>query len=83
MGMIEWRGAASQTRLGVGDTPTSGYGIYNLGVGLRLVQSGVVHNISVHLDNALNRSYRDNLSVIKDFVPQPGRGVRLNYELLY
>jgi iron complex outermembrane receptor protein len=83
MGMIEWRGAASQTRLGVGDTPTSGYGIYNLGVGLRLAQSGVVHNISVHLDNALNRSYRDNLSVIKDFVPQPGRGVRLNYELLY
>ena len=83
MGMVEWRGAASQTRLGVGDTPTSGYGIYNMGVGLRLTQKRVVHNISVHFDNVLNRSYRDNLSVIKDFVPQPGRGVRLNYELLY
>jgi iron complex outermembrane receptor protein len=82
-GMLEWRGAASQTRLGDGDTPTSGYGIFNLGIGLRLPQRGVVHSISLHLDNALNRSYRDNLSVIKDFVPQPGRGVRLTYELLY
>jgi iron complex outermembrane receptor protein len=82
-GMLEWRGAASQMRLGVGDTPTSGYGIYNMGVGLRLPEGGVVHNISLHLDNVLNRSYRDALSVIKDFVPQPGRGVRLTYELLY
>jgi iron complex outermembrane receptor protein len=83
MAMAEWRAAASQTRLGVGDTPTSGYGIYDLGVGIRLPQRGVVHTIAVHLDNVLNRSYRDNLSVIKDFVPQPGRAVRLNYELLY
>ena len=27
------------------------------------------------IDNAFNRVYRDNLSVIKDFVPQPGGGV--------
>ena len=39
--------------------------------------------ISLHFDNVFNTVYRDNLSVIKDFVPQPGRGMRLNYELLY
>jgi iron complex outermembrane receptor protein len=83
MGMIEWRMAASQTRLGEGDTPTSGYGVLNLGVGMRLVQHGVVDNISIHCDNVFNRVYRDNLSVIKDFIPQPARGFRLNYELLY
>ncbi len=83
MGMIEWRGAASQTRLGTGDTPTAGYGIYNLGVGVRIPRGGLVHTISLHVDNVLNRDYRDALSVIKDFVPQPGRGVRLNYELSY
>jgi iron complex outermembrane receptor protein len=83
MGMIEWRGAASQTRLGVGDTPTSGYGIYNVGVGVRIPQGGVVHNISLHLDNVFNRDYRDAVSVLKDFVPQPGRGIRLNYEIQY
>jgi len=83
MGLIEWRGAASQTRLGPGDTPTSGYGIYNLGVGVRLTRGGMVHNVSLHLDNVLNRGYRDAVSVIKDFVPQPGRGLRLDYELVY
>ena len=83
MGMIEERGAASQTRLGDGDTPTSGYAILNLGFGVRFVRQGRVHNISLHCDNVLDQVYRDNLSVIKDFLPQPGRGFRLNYELLY
>ena len=83
MGMVEWRVAASQTRLGDGDTPTSGYAIVNVGVGMRLVHRGLVDNISIHCDNVFNRVYRDNLSVIKDFIPQPARGFRLNYELLY
>ncbi|HZS59479.1 MAG TPA: TonB-dependent receptor [Gemmatimonadaceae bacterium] len=83
MGMIEWRGAAAQTRLGVGDTETSGYALFNLGVGIRLPQGGVVHNISLHLDNVFNRRYYDAVSVIKTWVAQPGRGVRLNYEILY
>ncbi|HVT38477.1 MAG TPA: TonB-dependent receptor [Gemmatimonadaceae bacterium] len=82
-GTIEWRAAASQTRLGDGDTPTSGYAIMNLGAGVRIVQHGLVHQISIHCDNVFNRTYRDNLSVAKDFIPQPGRGLRLNYELLY
>ncbi len=81
--MIEWRLAARQTRLGDGDTPTAGYGIVNLGTGIRLVQAGLVHTISVHCDNLFNIVYRDNLSVIKDFVPQPARGIRLNYDLVF
>ena len=83
MAMIEWRVAASQRRLGGGDTPTAGYGILNLGVGLRLVNQALVHNISFHIDNVFNRVYRDNLSVVKDFIPQPARAFRLNYELMY
>lgn len=83
MAMIEWRVAASQRRLGDGDTPTAGYGILNLGVGLRLVNQALVHNISFHIDNVFNRVYRDNLSVVKDFIPQPARAFRLNYELMY
>jgi iron complex outermembrane receptor protein len=83
MGMMEWRLAASQNRLGEGDTPTAGYAVMNLGVGIRLVHQGMVSQISLHCDNVFNRVYRDNLSVIKDFVPQPGRGFRLNYELEY
>ena len=83
MGMIEWRMAAAQSRLGDGDTPTPGYAIMNLGIGMRLIQEGAVHNISLHCDNVFNTVYRDNLSVVKDFIPQPARGIRLNYEITY
>jgi iron complex outermembrane receptor protein len=83
LGAIEWRLAAGQHRLGDGDTPTSGYAVMNVGVGVRLVQHSLVHNISLHCDNVLDTVYRDHLSVIKGFLPQPGRGFRLNYELLY
>jgi len=80
---VEWRLAARQTRLGVGDTPTGGYAVMNVGVGVRLVRGGVVSQIGLHCDNVFDRVYRDNLSVIKDFVPQPGRGFRLDYQLFY
>lgn len=83
MAMVEGRAAAAQNRLGIGDTPTPGYTIMNLGFGVRFTQQGVVHNISLHCDNVFNTVYRDNLSVVKDFIPQPGRGVRLNYEVIY
>ena len=82
-GMAELRLAASQTRLGEGDTPTEGYGIVNLGAGVRFAQEGLTHTVAVHCDNVFDRVYRDHLSVIKDFVPQPGRGIRLTYELAY
>lgn len=83
MGLIETRLAASQTRLGEGDTPTAGYAVVNVGVGMRFARQRVLNNLSLHCDNVFNRVYRDNLSVIKDFIPQPARGFRLNYEASY
>ncbi|HYM19375.1 MAG TPA: TonB-dependent receptor [Candidatus Kapabacteria bacterium] len=82
-GVIEWRVAASQARLGVRETPTAGYGIVNIGGGIRFYQNSAVHTISLHIDNLFNQLYRDNLSVIKDFIPQPARGFRLMYDLLF
>ena len=83
MATAEGRFAADQTRLGDGDTRTGGYGVLNVGAGLRIAKQGLVHNLSVHCDNLLDRDYRDHLSVVKDFLPQPGRGFRLTYALLY
>ena len=82
-GMMEWRLAARQSRLGDGDTPTAGYGVVNLGIGIRFAHGGIEHNFSLHCDNLFNKVYRDNLSVIKDFVPQPARGVRLNCDFIF
>ena len=81
--LIETRVAASQAKLGAGDTPTAGYAVVNVGVGMRLARQRVLSNISVHCDNVFNRIYRDSLAVIKDFIPQPARGFRLNYEASY
>ncbi len=83
LGVVEWRLADRQDRLGPGDTPTGGYAVLNLGIGVHFVQRTIVHTISLHCDNVFNTVYRDNLSVVKDFLPQPGRGVRLNYEMAY
>jgi len=81
--MFEWRLASAQNKLGDGDTPTAGYGIVNLGAGMRFFQGAIVHNISLHCDNLFNKVYRDNLSFVKDFLPQPARGVRLNYNMTF
>jgi iron complex outermembrane receptor protein len=83
MGMFEERAAARQSRLGDGDTPTAGYAITNLGVGVRIANGAFVHDVRLYVDNVFNQVYRDNLSVVKDFIPQPGRAVRLGYELFY
>ncbi len=88
-GAIEWRLTAAQNQLGPGggpsqlETPTAGYGVVNIGFGVRLPSGNAVHFISIHCDNALDQSYRDNLSVIKDFLPMPARGFRLVYDVTF
>ncbi|HEY6785332.1 MAG TPA: TonB-dependent receptor, partial [Gemmatimonadales bacterium] len=83
MGSVQVRMAARQTRLGDGDTPTPGYAVVDVGVGMRLTSGDMTSQITLNCENVLNTVYRDNLSVIKDFVPQPGRGFRIAYDILY
>lgn len=82
-GVIEWRLSAAQDRLGVGENPTAGYGVLNIGAGIRLPMGSAVHHISIHCDNVLNQAYRDHLSVLKDFLSQPARGFRLVYDVIF
>ncbi len=82
-GMAEVRLAARQTRLGDGETPTPGYAVFDLGASVRLLHQEMVSVIALHCENVFDRVYRDATSVIKDFVPQPGRALRLNYQLFF
>jgi iron complex outermembrane receptor protein len=82
-GMIEWRLVAAQNRLGDGDFYTAGYGVVNLGFGVRLYSGETVHNISIHCDNLFNKLYYDNLSAIVFFMPQAARGFRLTYDVIF
>ncbi len=82
-GTIEWRLAAPQYRLGPNEDSVAGYGVVNIGAGIRLTSGNAVQYIGIHCDNLLDQSYRDNLSVIHDFLPQPGRGFRLTYDVIF
>jgi len=55
----------------------------DVGLGMRVTRGGMVSQLTLNCENVFNTVYRDNLSVIKDFVPQPGRGFRLAYDILY
>jgi iron complex outermembrane receptor protein len=82
-GVLDWRLVAEQARLGQGDTPTAGYGLLNAGIGLRRAGGHRVHDLRLSCDNVFDRDIRDHLSVTKDFLPMPGRTLRLDYVLSY
>ena len=63
------------------EDPTAGYVVPSLGAGVRFVRASQLHAITVHLDNALDREYRDHLSRIKSVRPEAGRGVSIVYRL--
>lgn len=63
------------------ETPTAGYALVNLAVSYSRTSGHALHVFSCELNNAGNTLYRNHLSFIKNFAPEPGRGVRLTYTL--
>jgi iron complex outermembrane recepter protein len=91
---IGWQGAAAQNRvprtilspIREGEAirpqePTSGYGLWNAGLGMRWHRSAQEHSLTLNVRNALDSVWRDHLSRIKDIAPQPGRNVQLLYRV--
>jgi iron complex outermembrane receptor protein len=74
---------ARQDRLGDFESPTAGYALLDLMAGVRLVRGGSLHTLTLRMDNALDREYRDHLSRVKDIMPGSGRGVSLLYRLAF
>jgi iron complex outermembrane receptor protein len=72
-----------QRRLGDFETSTAGYALFDASAGLRLVRGGTLHTLTLRVDNALDVSYRDHLSRIKDIMPGPGRSVSLLYRMVF
>lgn len=75
------RYAAKQDRLGDFEEATSGYVVPNVSAGLRLVRGAQLHTITLKLDNALDRTFRDHLSRIKAIMPEAGRNVSVLYRM--
>jgi iron complex outermembrane receptor protein len=75
--------ANRQDRVFDNETPTAGYAVFNLNASYTFVTSRVAHVFSVGGYNLGDKLYRNHLSFIKDFAPEIGRGVRLNYSLRF
>jgi iron complex outermembrane receptor protein len=75
--------AARQTRLFTNETPTDGYVTANLRGGYTLVKKHTIHFFGVNVFNANNRLYRNHLSFIKEYAPEMGRGVAVNYSMRF
>jgi iron complex outermembrane receptor protein len=72
-----------QDRLFRTETPTDGYRLVRLFASYAFGRGNVAHTVTVRADNATNALYRNHLSLIKDLVPEPGRDVRLLYNLAF
>jgi iron complex outermembrane receptor protein len=75
--------AAAQERLGDFETRTPGYAVGDAAAGVRLFAGGRLHTLTLRVDNAANRTYRDHLSRVKAIMPEPGRNVSLLYRLTF
>jgi iron complex outermembrane receptor protein len=75
--------AAPQSQLYFNETRTPGYAVLNLNAGYVWAQTHVLHSFHVIVFNAADRLYRNHVSLIKDYAPEIGRGVRFAYTLRF
>jgi iron complex outermembrane receptor protein len=65
------------------ETPTAGYGLVNLKASYTLPSQHFIHHFSVDVFNIGDRLYRNHVSLIKEFAPEMGRGVRFGYAVKF
>jgi iron complex outermembrane recepter protein len=65
----------------VPERPTPGYRLVNASAGLRWMERNRFHTLTLAVDNLTDSVWRDHLSRIKDVAPQPGRNLRLLYQV--
>ncbi len=73
--------ANRQDRIYPTETPTAGYGVFDLSAAYIVTTKHVMHIFGVTAYNLGDKLYRNHLSFIKEYAPETGRGVRFNYTL--
>ena len=76
-GQVELQGRGQQTRTAELELPTDGYAFLNASVGYRLFWSNTVWELTLVGRNLTNGEGRNHSSFTKEFVPLPGRDLRL------
>jgi len=75
--------AGRQDKLYPLETPTAGYGTFNIGASYSIGRQHHAHIISVNAYNLTDKLYRNHTSFIKDLMPEIGRGVRFGYTVRF
>jgi len=73
--------AQDQNRLFPNETRTAGYGVFGVSGSYLIAGQHAAHIISFNAFNLGNKLYRNQLSFIKEFAPEMGRGLRVTYTL--
>jgi iron complex outermembrane receptor protein len=79
------RHAFNQARVSGGevDIPTAAYTVIDLNAGYQIILNGLVHSVTLRLDNITDSKYYDASSRIKSFAPNPGRNIAMVYKVLF
>lgn len=75
--------ARRQDRLGDFEAPTGGYAVYHASAGVRRTVAGRLNAVTLTLENATNRAYRNHLSRVKEIMPEAGRGLTVTYRVVF
>jgi iron complex outermembrane receptor protein len=72
-----------QNRVFDNETPTAGYGLFNINASYTFMTKRVTHIVSLSGENLTDKLYRSHLSFIKAIAPELGRTGRLNYAVRF
>ena len=65
------------------ETPTAGYALADVHGSYSFAAGRTLHTVTLRLDNATDRLYRNHLSYIKDLTPEMGRTLKLVYAMRF
>jgi iron complex outermembrane receptor protein len=77
----EWAGV--QNRVDDFEEKTDGYFVLNLFMQYSIISNSTTSNLSLSIDNVLNKEYRNHLSRVKSILPEAGRNFRLSYKMYF
>lgn len=79
------RHAFAQDRVSGGDVDiaTASYTVMNVNAGYQVIVGGLVHSLTLRVDNLADTKYYDASSRIKSFAPNPGRNIAMVYKVLF
>ncbi len=79
----EFVAVGDQDRVFENETPTAGYGVFNISGSYIKPSKHFAHIFTVNAYNLGNRLFYNHISFIKDISPEIGRGVRFGYTVRF